>query len=196
MTDQSTNKVTQKNVTAEKVVGRDDNSTHNEYHFHPSSTTENKTLKKLLEEHEREKESDPAYKHFTEELNQFFRKAYEKTPRDLQEKLTDGNREHIVQFALNAKDRVTRKIQKFSNFKSAQDVFTYLLANIQTAFKHQIESKIKSGHFQSYQIDDLVREQIISPYMETLDGNSLDIDLNDLYGLLYFLTGNCYLEWD
>lgn len=157
---------------------------------------EDANLKALLAEHEKEKEIDPDYKGFSDELNKFFCKCIKKKIRSLEEKLEDGDRTYLYDYAMDAKEKVTKKIHSLAFYKSAQDVYTYLLANIRVAFLHEVQSKIKSGQFESYQIDEIVKNNIIGPYIQNLGGSSLRISEDELYGILYFLTGNCYIEWD
>lgn len=191
------NNVTQSNIIAGKVIGRDDNSQVHQ-HFYNRSVfyKEDLVLKKLLDEHEIEKEKDADYLAFSDELNNFFKQEVGKKLRDLREKLVDGGRENLIRCALDSKERVTKKIHTYSLYKSAQDVYTYLLTNIRSSFKHQVEARIKSGKFENYEIDDIVRDKIIEPFYQAVQGSSLLIDLDELYGILYLLTGNCHVDWD
>jgi hypothetical protein len=192
------NKVEQSDIHAKAVVAHDyhHQETNNHYYNSPIIYKADLTLKKLLEEHELEKKNNSEYQYFSDDLNNFFKQKTEKKLRDLTQKLVDGHRENFVSVALEAKERVTKKIYKFSLYISAQEVYTYLLTNIRTTFKHSIESKIKSGKFEIFEIDDLVKVNIIEPFFQTVQGSSLYIDLDELYGLLYLLTGNCHIEWD
>ena len=194
------NRVDQSNVVANKVTGRDDNSDNSVTNitniFGPTVYNEDKTLKKLLAEHETEKLHNQEYRSFSEELNKFFIKSLKNKLRDLEQKLIDGNREYLVEAALDSKEKLTRKISRLSHYKSAQDIYTYLLTNIRTAFLHEVGSKIKSGSFREHEINDIVSHKIIDPILHNLQGSSLNIDKDELYGALYFLTGNCYIEWD
>lgn len=191
------NNVTQSNINADKVVGRDDNSTHN-YYIHNETITykDDMVLKSLLEQHEKEKDNNPEYRQFSEELNNFFRIKQVENLRDLSQKLKDAERDYLIDCALEAKERVTKKIHKFSLYRSAQDIYTYLLTNIRTTFIHSLTSKIKSGKFENYEIDDIVNTQIIEPFYHNVQYSSLYIDKDELYGLLYLLTGNCHISWD
>lgn len=157
---------------------------------------EDTVLKKLLAEHELEMKSDQNYREFSEELNRFFSKALSNNLRDLETKLIDGDRKYLILAALESKERLTKKIQKYSLYKSAQEIYTYLLVNIRTCFLHEVQSKIKSKQFQLHQIDEIVSSKIIEPFLRNLQGSSLEIDRDELYGVLYFLTGNCYIEWN
>lgn len=191
------NEVTQSNITAEKVVGRDDKSTtHNHFYNRPVLYREDKVLKRLLEQHEQERNADPEYQRFSDELNNFFKEKQKERLRDLKQKLEDGGRDNLVDIAIDSKERVTKKIHRLSLYKSAQDIYTYLLTNIRSAFKHGIENRIKSGRFDAYEIDDLVKNEIIEPFYHNIQGSRLEIDIDELYGLLYLLTGNCHIEWD
>ena len=194
------NDVRQEGVSAGRNVGgRDvfDNSTHTTNHYHGHVVyREDSRLKELVAEHEREILLDTEYREFSDKLNDFLHRKVEGRLRDLDEKLRDGNRDHLIEFAIELKELVTKKITKNSHFESAQKIYTYLLTQIRITFLTEIASKIKSKDFQVYQIDDLVVERIIEPLLASVGGCSLLIDKEDLYGLLYILTGNCYIEWD
>jgi len=193
---ENSNKTEQSKITANNVTGRDYNSTTNNHYHYSNASTQDLILKRLLDEHEEEKQKNADYQQFSDELNNFFKQKTEKNQRDLTQKLLDGNRENLIDLALEAKERVTKKIHKYSFSKSAQEVYTYLLINIRDTFKHRIELRIKSGKIDVFTISDLVEEKIIEPFFQEVQGSSLYIDKNELYGLLYLLTGNCHIEWD
>lgn len=195
----NSNKVDQSNIKAKgHVSGRDTVTTIN--HYHPPSAPivykENVKLRELIREHEKEIELDSEYKEFSNSLNDFLNRKVESKLRNLEEKLTDGDRDYIIEYAMEVKESVTKKIMLNSHYASAQKIFTYLLSNIRASFLHGISSRIKSGNFQVYEIDDLVKEKIVEPTLASMDGCSLSIDIDEIYGLLYILTGNCYVEWD
>lgn len=189
------NSVTQENLTAfGDIAARDINKITNI--FAPIVYREDLVLKRLLQEHEAEKQKDPDYREFSDELNKFLGREIKNELRNLEEKLKNGNREYLIDVALECKERVTKKINQYCHYKSAQEIYTYLLTNIRTAFLHEVQSKIESGKFEPYQIDEIVIDKIIEPFLQNLQGSSLNIDKNELYGVLYFLTGNCYIRWD
>ena len=195
------NKVEQSNIQAAAVAGRDhvSNVTNNNHYHLPSKPIvhrENVKLRELIEEHEKEIELDSEYKEFSNKLNDFLNRKVEGKLRNLEEKLTDGDRDYIIEYAMEVKESVTKKIMRNSHYTSAQKIFTYLLSNIRVSFLHGVTSRIKSGKFASFEIDDLVTEKIILPTLASMDECSLSIDIDEIYGLLYILTGNCYIEWD
>jgi hypothetical protein len=194
------NKVSMRDLDAEgHISGRDTNI--NNY----SNTVNNNApvmyrqdprIRELILEHEQEILLDQSYKDFSEKLNNFLNRTVENTLRDLQQKLEDGQRDFLVDYAMEQKDSVTKKVMRYSHFATAQEIYTFILANMRVTFLHQIAPKIKSAKFASYEIDDLVVQRIIEPILISLEGCSLIIDKDELYGLLYILTGNCYIEWD
>ncbi len=100
------NKVTQKNINAKKVVGRDDNSiNHNHFYNRPVIFREDLILKKMLEEHEDEKKKDPEYQKFSDELNNFFKEKQKEKLRDLRKKLEDGGRNNLIDIAIDSKEK-------------------------------------------------------------------------------------------
>jgi len=188
------------NNTNIQVFGGTYNHTQN---IHPSTSTHNSIthhddwiLRDLLAKHEEEKNQDQSYKALSDELNKFFCKSIRNNSRELDQKLIDGNRDYLIEIAMDAKEKATKKILQLSHFNSAQEVYTYLLTNIRTTFAHAVQSKIKSGSYSPDQIDDIVNSTIISPFLQNLGSSSINIDKDELYGLLYFLTGNCYIDWD
>lgn len=110
--------------------------------------------------------------------------------------MIDGKREYLIDIAIESKEKLTKKIYKFSLYKSAQDIYTYLLSHIRCTFLHSIQCRIKSNDFKIYEIDKFVQLEIIDPLLINLQDSSLNIDSNELYGILYLLTGNCHIEWD
>ncbi|RVU81800.1 hypothetical protein EOL70_24905 [Leucothrix sargassi] len=154
----------------------------------------------MLEKFESEKRSSPDFKEFSNELNDYLsRKIAVNNPklaRDLEQKLKDGKREDILDFAKETKNKINRKIGHYGLFRTANDVFVFLLSNIRATFITRIQSKIRSKDFKSYEIDDLISEHIIDKLWEDCQISTLFDDFDELYGLLYLLTGNCHIDWD
>ncbi|PAJ76312.1 hypothetical protein CJF42_00515 [Pseudoalteromonas sp. NBT06-2] len=108
----NSNKVDQRNIEAGgDVAARDINKT---THIHLPSTPivhkENIKLRELIEEHEKEIELDSEYKEFSNKLNDFLNRTVEGKLRNLEEKLTDGDRDYIIEYAMEVKESVTKKI--------------------------------------------------------------------------------------
>ncbi len=124
------------------------------------------------------------------------RKDNPKLGRNLEQKLLDGNKNHVIPFAIECKHRINKKISKYGLFRTANDVFVYLLGHIETKFLTTIKSRICSEKFESYEIDDLIESEIINKLWGDCQYSSLFENFDELYGLLYLLTGNCHIDWD
>lgn len=119
-----------------------------------------------------------------------------KLSRNLEQKLLDGNKNHVIQFATECKHKINKKISKYGLFRTANDVFVYLLGHIETKFLTTIKSRICSKKFETYEIDDLIENEIINKLWGDCQHSSLFDNFDELYGLLYLLTGNCHIDWD
>ncbi|MGB5875953.1 MAG: ABC-three component system protein [Pseudomonadales bacterium] len=119
-----------------------------------------------------------------------------KLSRNLEQKLLDGEKHHVIPFAKECKHKINKKISKYGLFRTANDVFVYLLGHIETKFLTTIKSRICSKRFEIYEIDDLIESEIISKLWGDCQHSSLFDNFDELYGLLYLLTGNCHIDWD
>lgn len=116
--------------------------------------------------------------------------------RDLEQKLIDGNRTHIIEIASEHKNKMHRKIARYGLFKTANDVFLYLLSNIISIFQYEIKLKIISKKYDNDVIDEFISKKIINYFWEDCQMSSLFDEVGEMYGLLYLLTGNCHIDWD
>jgi hypothetical protein len=187
--DQSNN-----NISGDQA-GRDITKTiHNNtsYNFN-SVTNTNITMLNLLRKYQEEKESNPDIKYFIEELD-YYNTTIDRDVIGLEKKLTDGNYENFINYALKAKDRYHRKLYKFQFSEAAQEINVYLLALVENYFMGYIYPQLCKG--ESYeQISILIQNHIISPLLKELDANDLGFNAQDINGMLFFLTGNCHLNW-
>lgn len=112
----------------------------------------------------------------------------------LEQKLTHGNRESFIDYALRAKERFHKKLVKYQFFESAQKINVHLLALVQSYFEYHIAPKIHSAA-SAEEISTLVQELVINPLLGQLEENTLGFTALDINGMLYFLTGNCHIKW-
>ncbi|MBE9578865.1 hypothetical protein IM753_02575 [Moraxella sp. K127] len=110
--------------------------------------------------------------------------------------MIDGNRKHLVEIAIESKSKIHRKIAKYGLFKTANEVFLFLLSNTLSIFQYQIKGKILSKEFSNQKIDDFIADRIINPLWEDCQMSSLFDSIDEMYGLLFLLTGNCHIDWD
>ncbi len=118
----------------------------------------------------------------------------------LEQKLLDGG------FSQTAIDRARRKKQyyakkatRYQYYESAQRIDSHLFAIVCNRFDNYVFPLIE----QSQPLADInmaVYEQVILPVMQELNANGADDTFlcyteDDIFGMLYYLTGNCHINW-
>ncbi|RQO67131.1 hypothetical protein DBR44_17750 [Aquitalea sp. FJL05] len=114
--------------------------------------------------------------------------------RDLSTKLSEAGYSYLIKDAEDLKESVSKLIVKYQHYKSAQKIITYLLAEIESIFNSEIKPKIRNK-CQDHELSLILRQSIENVLNEKLGENVLDIYSRQLRGMVYFLTGNCHLEW-
>lgn len=145
---------------------------------------------------------DEIEQHFTAEVMEELKDYITKLPgtKDVEEKLTDGGfRPMRIEEAKRLKEMYAKKAMQYDCYPSAQKIILYLFAQIKHEFNTSIFPLIEDGK-PLRTIMDQVRMKIVRPIMQTLDtGVSHDRYLNftedHIYGMIYYLTGMCHLNW-
>ncbi len=185
------NKVKQSGNTAHgDVVGRDKTVTNNYFSKDVSA------LRRRSQELKDLYKNEPEFKGFIEKLEKFMTNAEgDKKSRTLEEKLKSGKRDDLVIEAKTLKERFSKKISKHQFSEQAQELFAHILAQINTFFNSKVRPLIAQG-VDSSEIDSLIYEELIKDIYNDVGDGSLNIDMQDIKGMLFYLTGNCHLEWD
>lgn len=147
----------------------------------------------LLEKLSKEQENDERAKEVIAELLRF-QEPKEPTPIGLEKKLADGGRSHHIEFALEAKECFVKKLAKNTLFESAQEIHVFVLGRIYTVFRTHIATLISQGASLDV-VDAAVRTLIIEPLVAELQETSFRYYDEEVYGMLFYLTGNCYIRW-
>ena len=113
----------------------------------------------------------------------------------LEQKLINGKRETIIDYAMDCKDYYARKLYRYEFYESAQKINVYLLALVESYYHDSIFPLIKQG-LSEPEIGKLVQDKIINPLLAELDGDTLGFSAKDIQGMLYLLTGNCHIKWN
>lgn len=85
-------------------------------------------------------------------------------------------------------------MSKHQLLESAQKIFAFLLALVESKFRADIVPLLYDDAA-NQRIDAAVEAQIVQPCLEMLKHNPIQISCVHLRGMVYYLTGNCYLEW-
>lgn len=113
----------------------------------------------------------------------------------LEGKLQSANRqEDYIEYAKEQKELFAKRLIKRDLSPSAQKIFAYILGKVKTRFVHDVIPKIKSGCSEDV-VEKSILKNVIEPIFEELEENVLDISMDEMVGMLFFLTGNCHISW-
>lgn len=151
-------------------------------------------LQDLYERFQKEKVENQELREFCEELD-YFNSVIDKDIVGLEEKLRNGGREKLIQYAKEVKERFHKKLIKTSQYSLvAQDINVYLLTKVRRGFMMEIYTLICNNESEE-KINTLITERIIRPVQSDLGVNLFRYNEDDIMGMIFFLTGNCHIKW-
>lgn len=118
----------------------------------------------------------------------------------LKEKLQDGGfQKMFIQKAIIQKEMYAKRATKYECYPAAQEIILSLFARIKNEFDVRIYPMIITGA-DVPSIMQEVHKQIVSPILQMIEMNgandqSLYFNMDHIYGMIYYLTGMCHLNW-
>lgn len=118
----------------------------------------------------------------------------------LEEKLQDGGfPKMFIQKAIIQKEMYAKRATKYECYPAAQEIILSLFARIKNEFDVRIYPMIIKGA-DVPSIMQEVHKQIVSPILQMIEMNgandqSLYFNMDHIYGMIYYLTGMCHLNW-
>ena len=174
-----------RNITAGgDVIGRDKIT-----NILPASTQMDLLSQKYVEE----KLNQQVTYVIIDELTHYSNEKYD--IRDLTEKLEDAGFGYLIEAGEQLKEEVSKLIIRNQHYKSAQKIITYLLAEVESIFNANIKSKLLNVKEETA-LKLLFRTHLEKEIQAHLGDNVLEIFNRQINGMVYFLTGNCHLEWE
>lgn len=115
--------------------------------------------------------------------------------RNLSDKLKESGKAHMISDALEAKERFAKQLKKTSFNPAAQEIYACILGEIYTMFNLRIKPKITITNAVG-EIEEAIAALASSISDQIANAPpSLGIRVTEITGMLYYLTGNCHLEW-
>lgn len=173
-------------IASGDVVGRDKITNNNGFPPHP------RQLDLLSEAFKTEVKNNSKCNSIINELQHYKTKTHE--VRGLEEKLADAGFSCILEEGEELKELVAKIIVEYQNYRSAQKIITYLLSDIESIFNARVKPKLASAASEA-EVKEILREQIQNEIQDKLGENVLEIFNRQINGMVFFLTGNCHLEW-
>lgn len=173
-----------RNIAGGNIVGRD-----------LISLSETKTpLKEMAESYCLEVEKDCAQKEFIEELQDYMKRVPGHEQRNLEQKLSTAKRDDLVPNAKILKEKFAKKLYKHTFSPVAQKIFVHILSMINCSFQLKIKPLIYENRPPS-EVDRAIYDEIVQAVYFEVGNSELEINMDYIQGMLFYLTGNCYIDW-
>ncbi len=136
---------------------------------------------------------DPNFADCIKELTHYLNPIDPHDQRNLKTKLTEAGRADEVQEAEELKEYFAKILVKNNLSQKAQEVYVHILSVIKVSYDNKVKPLIKENPTHP-DIGEKVFE-IIDAIYSTLSESVLKYDMRQVKGMLYFLTGNCHIDW-
>lgn len=189
-TNQNENHITASQV---KLVAGDDKSTNHSLNISPNNTTQAiaQMYLRILENKDNFLD-DETYQETKNSLCRYMTpKSNMKT---LEEKLTEADRAELIEDAEELKEDTTKFVLMYEASNSSRYILTHILSTIASKHKAYIIPAIKMGKPRDV-IDALIDNMVIGNALNIIDGTGKSITTERMYGLMYYLAGNCHIKW-
>ncbi len=151
-------------------------------------------MRTLTERFRREKQEDKTLREAIDSLRYYLDPSAPEASFDLEGKLSVAKRESGLAEATALKELFAKKLARHQLSPVAQEIFAWALGRMQTLFQVHVRPMIASAEKPDV-IDKAVLEQVIQPTIAELEDNVLILNYQELRGMLYYLTGNCHIDW-
>lgn len=152
-------------------------------------------LKKMAESYRCEIDQNCTQQEFIEELQNYMQRIPGHEQRDLEQKLVAAKREDLINNAIFLKEMFAKKLYKHTFSPIAQKIFVNILAMINSTFHLKIKPIIREDQSER-KVDEAIYEEIVNTIYNEVGNSELEITMDHIHGMLYYLTGNCYIEWE
>ena len=163
----------------------------NNYVFDASQPT---TMGCLIQRFKKERESDVKFQDTLDILKRYTNPPPGESVDGLETKLKNSGRSGLLGFAKRAKEVFAKKLMEHQFSEAAQEIHTFLLAEVFTRFHSLVMPAIQQKKSVE-EVNMIVQAAIIDPVHGLLGDNPLQLHAEEINGMLYFLTGNCHIKW-
>lgn len=154
----------------------------------------NKTMfREMAEKIKEEYIENASFSGFMDRLNHYLTASTTKPLIGLEQKLRKANRIAQIPDALALKESFAKRLTKNQLSEQAQNFYCHILAHICTFFDFKIRPIVERSGTKE-EIDNLVYELVLQIHAD-MCGTKLDCTPDDVRGMLFFLTGNCHIDW-
>lgn len=109
-------------------------------------------------------------------------------------KLEDGGRDDLITVATDYKDKFAKRLSRYEFSTHHCAIHLTLLGKIEERFNSLIVPLIKEGK-DSEVIDLAIAKLIVEPIAEEVAPADPTLNAKQIRGMIFLLTGNCYIRW-
>lgn len=120
---------------------------------------------------------------------------------DVTKKLVDGGlTETEILRAIRRKEKYAKQLEKNKFYESAQIIDSEIFAKIIIDFETYVEIPLINNGASKSEVFQAVLDKVISPILTLINeegehDNFLNYTVEDIYGMIYYLTGKCHINW-
>lgn len=120
---------------------------------------------------------------------------------DVTTKLTDGGlTENEILRAIRRKEKYAKQLETNKFYESAQMIDSEIFAKIIIDFETYVELPLINNGASKSEIFEAVSNSVISPTLKLINEEGehdtfLNYSVEDIYGIIYYLTGKCHINW-
>jgi protein SERAC1 len=115
--------------------------------------------------------------------------------RTLAQKLEDGGRRYEIARAERKKEQFSMAIQKHIAQPSALTRITRMMSEIETRFNRHARLAIAEGAGKE-KVNQIIQKEVVDPIVRADRADGGEATASFVENGLYYLTGNCHVQWD
>jgi hypothetical protein len=103
--------------------------------------------------------------------------------------------EDEIEWAMRWKETFAKRLEEITFSRAAQEIVVYVLSKVYNNFREKVRPVIVEGVLSKEHIEALTIGAVLQPVLSELEDNPLGFCMDDIWGALHFLTGNCHIKW-
>lgn len=152
------------------------------------------SLKTLIDSVVMECNEDQELSGFISELQDYINVNPRRRIVGLENKLNNSGRSSFIDNGITLKDRFSRKLYKNQLSLSAQTIYLHVLAYISKTFRHKIKPLLLA-EVSDLDLQNAIFDEIVDHIYDQIAAPTVNLTIEDIEGMLYFLSGQCHLDW-
>lgn len=165
-----------------------------DFHYNITTPVTKGGLKALIDKIVEECNEDLELSGFISELNDYIIVNPRRSIVGLENKLNISGRSSFIDNGITLKDRFSRKLYKNQLSLSSQTIYLHVLAYISKTFRHKIKPLL-IAEASDLDLQNAIFSDIVDHIYDQIADPTVNLTMEDIEGMLYFLSGQCHLDW-